>query len=115
MAGGPDGEPRAPVPGAEGILATAYRQTIAFIHERAARGDLTAHRLSLVLADPAVPPPPPRFLVRQWLAGVAAESRVHVDPDVARRILATLDARERLAAGSAERIWQAVARERQVP
>ena len=112
MGGRPEGEPSVPVPGAEGILATAYRQTIAFIHERAARGDLAAHRLSLVLADPGAPPPPPRFLVRQWLANVAAESRVHADPDIARRLLATLDARERMAGASAERIWQTVARER---
>jgi hypothetical protein len=107
MAERPDGS----VPGAEAILATTYRQVIAFVHERSGRGDLAAHRLTLAIGDPTRPPPP-RSLVRQWLANVAAESRVHVDPDIARRLLAALTARERLAAGSADRVWGAVVRER---
>ena len=93
------------VPGAEAILATTYRQVIAFAHERAGRGDLVAHRLSLELRQPAGPIPA-LAVVRRWLANVAAGSRVYVDPIVATRLMADMTARERLAPAAAERVWQ---------
>jgi hypothetical protein len=98
------------VPGAAGVLAGTYRQVIGFIHERAARGDVTAARLSLALHTPGTPAPS-RIDVRRWLANVASESRVYADPEIAAQLIAAQGARERLVPTDAERIWQAVARE----
>ena len=95
-------------PGAEAILATTYRQVIAFIHDRAGRGDLAANRLSLGLRSPSASAPS-RIMVRGWLANVASEARVHVDPEIAAQLIAALTARERLAPAAAERIWREVA------
>jgi hypothetical protein len=98
------GSPGQSVPGAEAILATTYRQVIDFAHQRAGRGDLVAHRLSLELRSAG--PVPPLAVVRRWLANVAAGSRVYVDPVMATRLMADMTARERLAPAAAERIWQ---------
>ena len=98
---------------AEQILAETYRTVIAFARDQAVRGDPLARRLYDGMTRPSRPVPQ-RSAVRQWLANVAADVRLVFqsgEAHVASELMAAMQARERLAPGTAERVWQEVVAE----
>lgn len=111
MAGsGLPGTPGGGATNAERMLADVYRAVITFMRDRASRGDPSAIHLLTGIESPAALTPL-LTLVRGWLADCAAERQFFsrsADPEVASRLLAAMDARERLAPGAAVRVWGSV-------
>jgi len=103
---GPTGVPTS----AERVLGSTYLRVLAFLRDRAMRGDATARGLAAGL-DGYAHLPPLRPMVRSWLADCASERRLirpTSDPSVASALQSEVTAAEARVGQAADRIWREV-------